>query len=169
MDAAIRDAYLETQIVTATPQRLRLMLIDEAIRRIRAAQAADDGGRKEDATTILGRCREILTELMAGVEPDRSPLAKRVLGVYVFLFSTLVEVQFGGDFGRLADMLRVLEEERLTWQAICEQMPHRPAMNAAPAEELAPQRVAGEWSSGYRPHVPSGTARAASAALSLEA
>jgi flagellar protein FliS len=169
MDAAIRDAYLETQIVTATPQRLRLMLIEEAIRRLRAAQATFEAGRGDEATTILGGCRDILTELMAGIEPDRSPLARRVLSVYVFLFSTLVEVQFGGDAGRLPDMLRVLEEERQTWQAVCEQMPHRPAATATPGEEVAPQRVAGEWSGGYRPHTGPGTARSASAALSLEA
>ena len=39
MYASPRDAYLETEVTTATPQRLRLMLIEAAIRRARAAQA----------------------------------------------------------------------------------------------------------------------------------
>ena len=39
-----RDAYLETQVLTATPQRLRLMLIEGAIRKITAAQAAHEAG-----------------------------------------------------------------------------------------------------------------------------
>jgi flagellar protein FliS len=148
MENAIRDAYLETQIVTATPQRLRLMLIEEAQRRIRAAQAAFRGGQPDNATTALTGCRDVLSELIAGIQPDQTPLARRVLGLYMFLFSTLVEVQFGGDAERLNDMLQVLEEERTTWQAVCEQMPHRPAAVPA-AEEIAPQLIGEEWSGGY--------------------
>jgi flagellar biosynthetic protein FliS len=161
MEAAIRDAYLETHILTATPQRLRLMLIDEALRRVRAAHAAFEGGQAESGRDMLGGCREVLSELVAGIEPDRSELAKRVLGLYLFLYSTLVEVQFGGDAGRLADMLRVLEEERVTWQAMCEQMPQRPAATAV-AEEVAPQVVGERWNGGYAP-------RGATTAFSIEA
>jgi flagellar protein FliS len=149
MDAAIRDAYLETQIVTATPQRLRLMLIEEALRRLRAARTAFSANAPEESRGPLGACREVLAELLAGIQPEQSAVARRVQGLYVFLYSTLVEVQFGGDGGRIEDMLRVLEEERITWQAVCEQMPHRPTPNAGPAEEVAPQRVQALWSSGY--------------------
>ncbi len=149
MDVAIRDAYLETQILTATPQRLRLMLIEEAIRRLRAAQNAFAAGERDQASQSLRTCREVLAELLAGIQPEQSPVARRVQGIYVFLYATLVEVQFGPDPSRLADMLSVLEEERVTWQAVCEQMPHRPAAGAMPAEELAPQRVRQSWSVDY--------------------
>jgi flagellar protein FliS len=149
MDAAIRDAYLQTQIITATPQRLRLMLIEEAIRRLHAAQAAFAAQQQNEGADALSACREVLAELLAGIQPDQSPVARRVQGIYVFLYSTLVEAQFGPDPGRLPDMLRVLEEERITWQAICEQMPHRPASTSAPAEEVAPQRVQQSWSPDY--------------------
>lgn len=149
MDAAIRDAYLQTQIVTATPQRLRLMLIEAAIRRLHAAQAAFAASEPDAAGQALSACREVLAELLAGIQPDQSPVARRVQAIYVFLYSTLVEAQFGPDPGRLPDMLRVLEEERTTWQAVCEQMPDRLAAARSPAEELAPQRVQERWSGGY--------------------
>ena len=149
-----RDAYVETQILTATPQRLRLMLIEAAIRKVTAAQAAHDAGDWLKASTDLGHCRDIVTELISGIDPDQTPVAKQILGVYMFLYSTLVESEFGRDASRLSDILRVLEEERQTWRAVCEQMPDRPvpaANSSHNSEELAPQRVAETFAPGYAP------------------
>ena len=153
METSARDAYFETQILTATPQRLRLMLIEAALRRARAAIEAWQAGSDQDAKRDIGRCREIVTELIAGIEPDRSPLARQVLGIYMFLFSSLVELQFVKDEARLVGIIRVLEEERITWQTVCEQMPDRPMAEAAAAtaEEVAPHRVAAQWSANYGP------------------
>src|SRR5437016_1726564 len=127
MHASPRDAYLETQINTATPQRLRLMLIEGALRRALAAEVAFRDGRVEDGKAAAGHSRDIVAELIAGVSPGQSPLAGQVLGIYMFLLTTLVESQFTRDTQRLADVIRVLEEERQTWQALCDQMPDRPA------------------------------------------
>ena len=79
MHGSARDAYLETQITTATPQRLRLMLIDGALRRARTAQEAWEVGRVEEGTAAAGHCRDIIAELIAGISPDESPLAGKVL------------------------------------------------------------------------------------------
>jgi flagellar protein FliS len=151
METSARDSYLETQILTATPQRLRLMLIDAALRRARAALDAWQTGSDQDGKRDIARCRDIITELIAGIEPNRSPLARQVLGIYMFVFSSLVELQFAKDETRLGGIIRVLEEERLTWQTVCEQMPDRPTPEAAtsPAEEVAPKRVTTQWSDGY--------------------
>src|SRR5437870_11970742 len=110
MNPSVRDAYLETQITTATPQRLRLMLIEGALRRARAAQDAWAAGRMEEGKAAAGHCRDIITELIAGISPDKSPVAENMLGVYMFLLTTLIEVQFANDSRRLGDIIRVLEE-----------------------------------------------------------
>jgi flagellar protein FliS len=149
-----RDAYLETQILTATPQRLRLMLIEGAIRKTTLAKKASDEGDWQKASADLSHCRDIVTELIAGIDPDQTPVAKQILSVYMFLYSTLVEAQFGRVVNRLDDVLRVLEEERQTWREVCEKMPDRPTPAANPThknEELAPQRVADNWSTDYAP------------------
>jgi hypothetical protein len=103
--------------------------------------------------------------LIAGIRPVDSPLARQVLSVYMFLFATLIEAQASRDALRMRDVVRVLEEERTTWQAVCAQMPDRPSaepISAAAAEELAPQRVAAGWSPSYGP-TSSGTRDTASA------
>src|SRR5689334_7903934 len=96
-----RDAYLETQVLTATPQRLRLMLIEGAIRKITAAQAAYDAGDWLKACADLGHCRDIVSELMSGINPEQTPVARQIMGVYMFLYSTIIESEFGRDGSRL--------------------------------------------------------------------
>jgi len=143
MTFSARDQYLETQVTTATPQRLRLMLIEAALRKARAAGDAWKSGRLDDGVAAAAHCRDIVAELIAGIRPDQSELAKQVLGLYLYLFSTLIEAQFHRDELRLRDVIRVLEEARQTWQKVCEQMADQPPALAATSahEEVAPGRV----------------------------
>lgn len=142
-----RDAYLETQITTATPQRLRLMLVEAAIRLARQTADAWRDHRDEEALESLIRCRAIISELIAGVKAEGSPLGKQVVGVYLFLFTTLTEAQLSRDDKKLASVVRVLEEERVTWLKVCEQLSDAPRddQSLAGREETAPLRVGGEF------------------------
>jgi flagellar secretion chaperone FliS len=150
MDLSAHEAYLETQVMTATPQRLRLMLIEGALRRTKSAQEAWRAGNEQEGLEAVSRCRNIVSELISGIQPDQTALAKQVLGLYGFIFSTLIEAQLSRDALRLNDVLRVLEEERQTWQAVCEKMPDRPVpLMTFATEELAPQRVSDGWSPRY--------------------
>ena len=124
MDAG--QAYLETQINTATPQRLRLMLIDGALRKAKEAAEASAGQKPVDALEPLSRCRSIVAELIAGIRAGSSPLADRVLEIYLFLFQELTEAQLRQDMARVDGVIRVLEEERITWQEVCLTLTDRP-------------------------------------------
>lgn len=134
-----REAYLETQIATATPQKLRLMLIDGGIRFARLGQIAWQEARPDEAFEHVARCRAIVSELLAGVRIDESDLTRQVAALYGFLFRLLTEAQAERDPGRLTQVIRVLEEERETWAAVCEQMPEAPAEMERPEEILAPR------------------------------
>ena len=138
------EIYLETQVQTATPQKLRLMLIEGALRFARRTQAGWSAGRIDEALESLIRTRDIISELMAGVEPDASPLTRQVNGLYTYLFSALTEAGQTRDEHQLAAVIRVLEEERETWQQLCERMPDRPVPPPTAIrvrEELAPAIV----------------------------
>ena len=57
MDTNPGNAYLEVQVLTATPQRLRLMLIAGAIRWARQALSCWDADRADEACgAISGSC-----------------------------------------------------------------------------------------------------------------
>jgi flagellin-specific chaperone FliS len=127
------------------------MLIAGAMRQVRAAEAAWGEQREGDAIQALVKARDIVAELLSGIHPDATPLVQQTLGIYAYLYSALTEVQHSGDTQSLAGILRVLDEERQTWQSVCCELPHRvePAGDTAPIEELAPQRVAATMTPSY--------------------
>lgn len=126
MSSAAREAYLETQLLTATPQLLRLKLIEGAIRfgqqTLQHWQAECD----DQAFDAMLRCRGIVTELLVSVKSDGTEVSRRVTALYLFLFQTLTEAQLRRDEKKLREVIELLEIERETWQSVCEQMPEPP-------------------------------------------
>lgn len=150
MTAEHRDTYLEAQVRTATPQKLRLMLIDGALRFARQAEASWAEPLSADSMEALRRCRAILAELHATVRKDQVDVARQVADLYFFLYRLVVTVQADEDRKSLQDIVRILEEERKTWQLLCEQLPEAPvAASTGPEEITAPRAVTG-------PHSPPG-------------
>jgi flagellar protein FliS len=128
------DAYLQTQVLTASPQRLRLMLIEAALRDVDLTARLWDQQQPEQALESLIRCRGIISELIAGIRQGESPLAQKVLGLYLFLFQALTEAQLSRDRTKLAIVRRILSSERDTWQQVCQQLATAPAAPPAAAE-----------------------------------
>lgn len=130
MDSTAHDTYLETQVLTATPQKLRLMLIEGALRYGRLA-AECHAKREVDSQwcTALGRCNDILTELFSSIREERSSVAVRVQSIYRFLLLQLASISATADLVLLNEVLEVLESERETWRQLCEQMPTAPDRN----------------------------------------
>jgi flagellar secretion chaperone FliS len=168
-----RFIYLETQIATATPQKLRLLLIEGAIRQAQLALEHWEQGRHEDGLAAVIRCRSIAAELIDGVRDDGSALTRQVIGIYAFIFKALTEAQLQRDITKLADVLTVLHEERQTWQQVCQTLTDAPQpahrLPSEAEEILAPRSVdSASLSAGYlAPHLPNiGTS--ASSGFSLE-
>ena len=128
MESLPGDAYLVTEVMTAPPQRLHLMLIEGAIRFIHKARK--HWAAKEDAQAgeALIRAQEIVAQMLAGFKRDVDPeLIDLVAAVYSFVYRSLVEASLRRDDARLADCLRILEIERDTWRQLCERSPAAPA------------------------------------------
>lgn len=143
MSSTARDAYLETQVMTATPQKLQLLLIDAAIRSTQLGQRHWDEGSDEAACEALTHAQEVMSELMASVGIAKSDVSRLLSGIYVFLFRTLTEAQLQRDEKKLADVIRVLMIERETWSMVCEKFGTTQAADVAPASmELNAANVA---------------------------
>jgi flagellar protein FliS len=160
MESNARDAYLESQVLTATPQRLRLMLIEGAIRFARQAIAFWEQGQADAGTAALHRARRIVSELLSGIRPESSSLSSKVAGVYSFLFRTFSEALPRRDVRRVAEALEVLEVEHETWRLLCGQLPEHPASGAVATNEarqsktrsdVPPDFSATTWSDGIPP------------------
>jgi flagellar protein FliS len=126
MTQNIHTAYLETQVMTATPQRLRLMLIEGAMRFANQTLQLWEQGDYDAALEPMDRCRAVVAELMASIKSDHSDVARAVLGNYLFIFRELTESTISKECDRLRGILNVLEIEQQTWQQVCVEMPDAP-------------------------------------------
>jgi flagellar protein FliS len=142
--------YLESQVMTATPQKLRLLLIEGAIRYARQTLELWELQQPELAVESLIRCRAVIRELLSGIHIEHSDLTRKVAAVYLFLLKCLTEAHMTRDREPVLDTIRVLEVERETWRLVCEKMPHAPVPTeefvgtlAAPVEIVAPSEGIG--------------------------
>jgi flagellar secretion chaperone FliS len=123
MQSSARQEYLATQVTTAAPQKLQLMLLEAAIRSTRKAKEQWQAGRDDQACESLIHAQEVAGQLLAALDREaNSELVSRVAAVYAFIYRCLVEANCHRDEKKLDDALRTLEIERETWYQLCLQL-----------------------------------------------
>ncbi len=126
------NVYLRTKVMTASPEELRLMLLDGAIKFARQAAEGLATGNIELRYTGFERCRAIVLELMNSVRPEVDPtLCQKVTGLYTFIFGELVNANLEKDAARLQKAIELLEFERETWVMLMEKLAEERAAAAA--------------------------------------
>ena len=145
------NAYLQTQVMSATPEELRLMLIDGAIKFATMGRAGLASGDHEKSYEGFSQARAIITELMTSMRTDVAPeLCERVRSLYSFLFTELVTASMERDIARADKVIELLGYERETWVLLMEQIKaERASGNAAPVATGTPDGPAPD--AGYRP------------------
>jgi flagellar protein FliS len=134
--------YLESKVLTAPPHRLHLMLIEGAIRFGRQAEQELKAGNKAAAAVPMMRVLDIVGEMLVGIRQAKSEINDKLAAVYWFIFRRASEATMESDAAALAEVLKLLEFERETWQKVCEKIgatssatatvpPPAHAMNAA--------------------------------------
>jgi flagellar secretion chaperone FliS len=114
-------SYLETQLRTSTPQKLRLMLIEGAIRFLQRAQLALESLDLESFANDLSRCRDIATELLLSIQLNSDlDFVRTTQGIYGFVLRELTQIQLHRDPVKIAGVLRVLTEDQITWSQVCD-------------------------------------------------
>lgn len=157
------ENYLETEVLTATPQKLQLMMINGAIRFAYQAQQLSEQQEKDEAWERLLRCREIVAQILCSIKNDGSELMQSVAGIYFFLFQELTDLHAKDQYERLSGVLNVLNEERETWEELCRQMPEAPErpseadreITSSDAEEMMGTLDESANSDAFQPRPPS--------------
>jgi flagellar protein FliS len=140
MSIARNLPYLESKVLTASPQRLHLMLIEGALRFGRQAADALDHGDAAAAAGPLLRVLDIVGELLAAVRANKSALNGKIADFYWYLFRQVSLAKIHADAARLAEVLRLIEYERQTWQLVCDKLESAPAAarpHSAPSPHLS--------------------------------
>ncbi len=129
------NAYLRTRVMTASPEELRLMLLDGAIAFAKKGSDAVAHKRHEEAFTNLTSAREIIMELMTTIRDEPNPeLAQNVRSLYTFLYTHLVEGSFEKDTAKIAKVVELLEFERETWVMLMQKLAEERGQPAKAAE-----------------------------------
>jgi flagellar protein FliS len=171
MQSSVPDSYLETEVLTATPQKRQLMLIEGAIRFIERTRHHWRAEQSEDACECLIRAQKIVTELLAGLNHEVDPkLSKKVAALYVFVFRALVDASSHRDEAKLDEALRVLEPQREAWQGVCNELGATlPPENEAASASFRAQELFPPTATGPEPLPDSESPDEASAGFSMEA
>ncbi len=129
-----RERYLENEVLGASPQKMRKLMIDGAIRfshqTIQCWAANDFEGGLESTN----RARDIIMELYATLRqgPEMMPIRQ----IYHFLNTEVTIASFERSPERIKKIIKVLEVEQETWRQVCDNL-------ANPQAEAGPGNFSG--------------------------
>ncbi len=142
------NPYLKTKIETASPEQLRLMLIEGAIKFSRQAVDAIGNADWEKMYEAIVRAQKIILELNNGLNPQVDPdLCGKLAALYNYLHGRLVDANMQREAEPVHECIRRLEFERETWLMAMRQLvqdrdaPSAPA-TPGPAADPSPNPLA---------------------------
>jgi flagellar protein FliS len=105
--------YRETEVLTATPGQLVVLLYDHLLLSLRRARAAMDARDIDAQGVSLEKGRDVLTELLVTLDRDRGgEVAANLAALYSFLLGELVQVGIRADGARLDRVTHMIGELR---------------------------------------------------------
>jgi flagellar protein FliS len=113
--AASPQAYRESAVLTATPERLVVMLYDGARRFLRQAAVAMGDGDVPVAHERLRRAEAIVDHLLATLDMSQGEVAQRLDSIYRFCQRLLAEGRIKQDTTQLHKVDELLGELREAW------------------------------------------------------
>jgi flagellar protein FliS len=117
------NPYLKTKIMTASPEELRLMLYDGALKFCRQAKAALEKKNFEDSYNNLMRAQKIVLELSTSLNHDADPqLCQRLSALYTYVYRLLVDANMKRETAIIDEAIKLIEYERETWQMLMKKL-----------------------------------------------
>lgn len=123
MSAAYFNQYLTTQVNSASPEELLLMLYNGAIRFLKEAEEAMREGRVAQQGMCISRTIAILNELSATLDHRiGGEISENLERLYTYMCNELLQANIHDDSQRLAGVITMLSGLRDTWVKAVEQV-----------------------------------------------
>lgn len=116
--AASPNAYRQSAILTAPPERLVVMLYDGARRFLHQAAVAMRDGDVQTAHDRLRRAEAIIDHLLTTLDLEQGQVAERLQSIYRFCQRHLAEGRIKQDAAKLDKVSELLGELREAWAEI---------------------------------------------------
>jgi flagellar protein FliS len=120
-------AYTESSVLTASPERLVVMLYDGAIRFLHQAAAAMEGGDRQQAQYRLRRADAIVDELNLSLDMTQGELPSHLRAIYLFCRRQIVEAIVQQAVEPIRVVIGLLAELRQSWDRLAREAAAQPA------------------------------------------
>ena len=127
--------YQKTQVVTASREKILLMLYEGAIRFTKQARAAMNDKKIADKGKAISKATAIISELMATLDfKVGGQLAQVLENLYIFMIDKLIEANVYNKIECLDDVERLLNTLYSAWKDVIE----HPRADGVPSPSLQP-------------------------------
>ena len=116
--ATAQRAYTESSVLTASPERLVVMLYDGAIRFLNQSAAAMREGQKDRSREKMRRAEAIVDELNVCLDMSYGEIPQRLREIYMFCKRTLHTANVRAEPAGIEAVTRLLSELRESWDEI---------------------------------------------------
>jgi flagellar protein FliS len=116
--AAVRNAYTESSVLTASREQLVVMLYDGAIRFLRQSAEALRAGNRSHARDRMRRAEAIIDELNISLDMSYGEVPLRLRSIYLFCKRHLIRANIDGDPRAVDRVAELLADLREGWAAI---------------------------------------------------
>lgn len=112
------ERYRQTQIQTAGPLELIIMMYDGTIRFINQGKKALAEKDYTLANQVLQKAQDIIDELNINLNPEAGEIAVNLRNLYVFINQRLIEGNVKKDGKILDEVLQLLTTLRSSWAGL---------------------------------------------------
>ncbi len=118
--------YKETQILTATPGKLLVMLYDGAINALeKTIELIGDKQFYDKVNSNLIKAQEIIGELLGSLDMEvGGEFAKNLQSLYAYMIKRLMEANFEKSVQPVEEVLNYMKELREAWNTASQKMGH---------------------------------------------
>lgn len=110
-----KKQYTREAILSASPNKLLVMLYDRLLLDLHRAHTAQSESRWDDASEQLLHAQAIIAELRSSLKVDQWDGAVQLQGIYSFVTQELISANVGKDATKTQACIGILEPLRLTW------------------------------------------------------
>lgn len=112
------DAFLRQEVESATPAKLRWLLLQKAHGLTLAVLDLWRQGQAEEAKQWVILIQDIFTELLQGIVDPKHELARQQSDLFVFLNKLLLLSGQTQDINAMGSLAEILEIEKDTWEML---------------------------------------------------
>jgi len=142
MSTDINNQYLRTKVLSASPEELRMMLIEGAIRFARTGREGLAQKNYEQSFENISQCKAIVMELLNALDSKHdAELCKQLSGLYTYMYRLLTDANIQHTLEPLDEAIKLLEYDRDTWKLLMQKVAEERSAGVEQTFETADEHV----------------------------